>query len=400
VSLSTVRAQLPDGWELIFSDEFDGSDIDMSKWEHEVTAGGGGNGEFQVYTPDPANSYLQDGKLFVRTTLLSENINPQTGEPFGEDFLTSGVLDLEALYGVCNVPDWNGCYRTGGDIPPIASGKVRSNQKFSYRYGYSEISAKMTVGDWLWPAMWMLPDKWYYGGWPMSGEIDIIESIGNRNYRCNGMLQGIQHMGSTLHWGVEPSQNKWHLTHASQHNEENNYGDNFHMYGLLWTPEGMEWFLDGESMLKVPNPWITERTPDNCFTGFYDLGAPWSGNPNDPWTPEVTCDHFMAPFDQDFHFLFNVAVGGQWYIPEDGCVNWDGEAGRQKPWQNGGGQQGMMWDFYNAKDGWLDTWTNEGDNVALQVDYVRVYQPPEGFARTQVPEGCPVPPGPDNCPAP
>ena len=55
------------------------------------------------------------------------------------------------MYGVCNVPDWGGCYRTGGEIPPIASGRVRSNQKFSYRYGYAEISAKMGVGDWLWP---------------------------------------------------------------------------------------------------------------------------------------------------------------------------------------------------------------------------------------------------------
>ena len=59
------------------------------------------------------------------------------------------------------------------------------------------------------------------------------------------------------------------------------------------------WYIDGESILKVPDPWINERTADNCFTGFYDFGAPWSGPPTSPWDPELTCDQYMAPFDQD-----------------------------------------------------------------------------------------------------
>ena len=55
------------------------------------------------------------------------------------------------LYGECNVPNWSGCYREGGDIPPIASGKIRTREKFSMRYGRVEIRAKMPVGDWTWP---------------------------------------------------------------------------------------------------------------------------------------------------------------------------------------------------------------------------------------------------------
>ena len=55
------------------------------------------------------------------------------------------------LYGVCNVPDWNGCVRYGGDIPPIASARLRTLGKFFFQYGKAEIRAKMPVGDWMWP---------------------------------------------------------------------------------------------------------------------------------------------------------------------------------------------------------------------------------------------------------
>lgn len=297
--------------------------------------------------------------------------------------------------------DNNGCYRTGGDIPPMASARLRTNEKFSFRYGRAEISAKMPVGDWLWPALWLLPEKWLYGGWPESGEIDMTESIGNRNYRCDGTLRGIQHMGSTLHWGVSWDQNRYYLTSSGFGNEGQNFGDYFHTYRLDWSPEGMEFFIDNLRILSVPDPLINERDPSNCFTGFYDFGAPWApGAPgNTPWINELTCHHFMAPFDQDFHFIFNVAVGGtNWFIP-DNCVNWDGEAGREKPWSNGIGQQQGMWEFYNARAGWEDTWAREGDNNAMQVEWVRVYKRAGGYGRTQVPDGCAEPPFPDNCPA-
>jgi len=389
-----------DDWDLIFSDEFDGPEIDLSVWEHEITAGGGGNAEFQVYTPDPVNSYIQDGKLFIKPTMLADNINPQTGEPYGEEFLRSGVLDLEELYGECNVPDFFGCYRTGGDIPPIASGRVRSNQKFSFRYGKAEVFAKMPVGDWTWPALWLLPDKWYYGGWPMSGEIDMVEAIGNRNFKCDGVFKGIQHVGATLHWGVDWTENRYYLTSQGFNDDDHNFGDNFHKYGLIWTPNGMKFYLDDELFQTIPSPMIDERDSTNCFTGFYEFGSPWGGNHGDPWTTDKSCDQPMAPFDQDMHFIFNVAVGGtNGFIP-DGCSNMDGEAGRQKPWVNNVGQAEGMWNFYNARESWEDTWTNEGDNLAMQVDWVRVYQPSEGFGTTDIPAGCPTDSGPRNCPAP
>ena len=55
--------------------------------------------------------------------------------------------------------------------------------------------------------------------------------------------------------------------------------------------------MDDEWLMSVPDPLIHED--ESCFSGFYDLGAPWGDDPTDPWVPELTCDHYMAPFDQE-----------------------------------------------------------------------------------------------------
>jgi len=394
-----------DDWELVWFDEFDGELIDSTKWQSEITAGGGGNEEFQVYNDDPMNTYIQDGKLFIKASLLADNTNPLTNQPFGEDFLTNGVLDLETMYGRCDVhepsPDWESCYREGGRIPPTASGRLRSFEKFSFRYGRAIIRAKMPVGDWLWPALWLLPEDWAYGSgdWPESGEIDMQESIGNRDYVCDGSPRGMQHMGTTMHWGLNRGNNRWEWTHTSRDNLTHPFGEFFHEYRFDWSPQGIEFYLDDEKIMTVPgNALIDERTPDNCYTGWYDFGAPWFGDEAvDVWTEDVTCDHFMAPFDQPFHFILNVAVGGTTgFIPDD-CVNAGGDENRQKPWRNFIPQVEGMWDFYDAKDFWYNSWISEGDNAAMQVDYVRVFKPKDGFPPTQVPEGCPEPPFTNNC---
>ena len=62
-------------------------------------------------------------------------------------------------------------------------------------------------------------------------------------------------------------------------------------------------YVDDELHLTIPGGHlIDDRDPSNCFTGFYDFGAPW--NDANPWTEDKTCDHFMAPFDQDVSIVF------------------------------------------------------------------------------------------------
>ena len=86
---------------------------------------------------------------------------------------------------MCTGNGFYGCSR-GSDgnhyINPVMSGKLTTVNSFSMKYGRVEVKAKLPKGDWLWPAIWMLPRHNEYGEWPASGEIDIMESRGNLNY--------------------------------------------------------------------------------------------------------------------------------------------------------------------------------------------------------------------------
>lgn len=78
------------------------------------------------------------------------------------------------------------------------SARLRSVKSFSFAYGRLEIKAKLPKGDWIWPALWLLPKDQAYGKWPASGEIDLMESRGNAPGFSAG---GYDSFASTLHWG-------------------------------------------------------------------------------------------------------------------------------------------------------------------------------------------------------
>lgn len=104
-------------------------------------------------------------------------------------------------------------------------------------YGRVEIRAKLPTGDWLWPAMWLMPKGSTYGGWPRSGEIDLMEARGNWNYVANGRQIGVEQFGSTLHFGTEWWNSAWWSTHFER-NTASGQGLNrdFHLYQMEWTP--------------------------------------------------------------------------------------------------------------------------------------------------------------------
>lgn len=350
----------PEEWRLIWEDNFDF--FDSSKWEHEVTAWGGGNNEFQVYIPDKKNVYVEDGSLKIRATLLKDNINPKTGKPFGDEFVRSGRMDLWDLYGKCTMSQNGGCFRDKGNVPVIASGRVRTKGRFSFKYGKVEVRAKMPGGDWQWPAIWALPERSVYGGWPKSGEIDMAEIIGNRDLKTrNGESRGHDRMGSALHWGVASNQNRYYKTNQHIYDTNNPYSG-WHIYTLEWYEnKGLSLLVDGRRVLDVPYP-LMDKNPR--WPGFWEFGKPWNTNTN-PWFGRGK----IAPFDQDFHLLLNVAVGGtNGFIP-DGLVNQGGRF--NKPWNNGMSWRQAKDSFYNKRGEWQWTW--EDGKGAMEVDYIRVY---------------------------
>jgi len=319
---------------LVLEDDFNGASLDKSKWNQDVTLWGGGNWEFQAYTPLTDNTYTKDGKLYIKPTL--------TADKYGENFLKTGRWDMKAMYGSCTQSSSAGCVRDGkhGLLNPIMSGRLTS--KATITYGKVEIVAKLPRGDWIWPALWMYPKSHTYGGWPRSGEIDIMESRGNRNF---GHL-GVNHMGTTLHWGTQHV-NKYQLTSKGTDAKHGTFADGLHKYTFDWDQTGMDFYLDDEKI-------VTFNTPQQGFFRWGNLPG------NNIWNAP------NAPFNHPFYLIINVAVGGTNGFFPDGISN----GGYSKPWNNKDSDGPQK--FWNAKNKWYPTW--KGDDAAMQIESVKIWQ--------------------------
>lgn len=113
----------------------------------------------------------------------------------------------------CTMNSFYGCERTSGAggnyLNPIISARVRTVKSFNFKYGRVEFKAKIPKGDWIWPALWLLPRDNAYGTWPSSGEIDVMESRGNDpSYQFGGCDK----FTSTLHWGPSYAFNRYPMT--------------------------------------------------------------------------------------------------------------------------------------------------------------------------------------------
>ncbi|GFN88839.1 beta-1,3-glucan-binding protein 1 [Plakobranchus ocellatus] len=231
---------------------------------------------------------------------------------------------------------WNkdGCVRLGqrGFLPPILSGRLHSVA--SLKYGILEIRAKIPLGDWLWPALWLRPrNSPYKGGWPRGGEIDLMESRGNKGSWDVGMVR------SAVHWGTSGRDRK---TTAGR-KQGGSWHDQFHIYKLEWTTDHIATYVDSQRIMYL-----------EAGTSMYDRGH-FSG-PN-IWASGGK----MAPFDQEFYFILNVAVGGTGGTFPDSRRTWT------KPWRNNSPNPAK--DFWDGRNDWLPTW--KGDEVAMIVDWVQ-----------------------------
>ncbi|CAO1367307.1 unnamed protein product [Diamesa serratosioi] len=338
--------------DLIFEENFD--ELDFETWQHEITLAGGGNWEFQVYTNNRSNSFVEDGNLNIRPSL--------TADEFGEGFLSSGVMNLHGgapadQSDQCTWSDFWGCERVGTPdhiINPIRSGQIKTINSFSFKYGKVEVKAKMPAGDWIWPAIWLLPKKSVYGGWPRSGEIDMVESRGNRYLFSGSTNVGVEQVGSTLHFGPSPSQNGWPTSHYEKQSGTNSGFDRgFHLYQLEWTKTSLTFKIDNV---------VTGRIDAVKDGGFFKRGG-FPIHEANPWAKGT----IMAPFDQEFYLIINNAVGGTNYF-NDAFVN----RGSGKPWSNTSPYAPR--DFWNRRNDWLPSWNlKAGNDAAIQVDYVRVW---------------------------
>lgn len=249
-------------WHLVWSDEFDAARIDPEKWTLARDCWGGGNAERQCYTDRDSNAAVRDGLLLI--TARRERF---TGPAYTVDQRTS--------------PD-----RQGRATKPFTSARLDTRGKAAWRYGRIEVRARLPQGQGLWPAIWMLPEQNRFGAWAASGEIDIMEAV-NLGEACrvgepgcvDGHEQGIL---GTLHFGgVAPANRQRGATTAMPAPL-----DGFHVYALDWSPQAIRWSIDGVPyQSQHPGDWSTTASADPA-----------------------------APFDQPFHLVLNLAVGG--HLPE------------------------------------------------------------------------------------
>lgn len=333
---------------LIFNEDFS-KGLDFSTWKHELTLGGGGNWEFQYYINNRSNSYVQNKTLVIKPTLTADRLGARQVDgslPTTLDIWGSAPADT------CTSNAFYGCSRSSGGpniINPIQSARLRTVNSFSFKYGKLEIQAKMPRGDWLWPAMWLLPVDEAYGLWPASGEIDLVESRGNPASYSAG---GNNCFGSTLHYGPYWPDDPYMTTHGDFCLKSGDLSQDFHTYGLVWTENYMYTYIDNDSQ-RVLNVTIDKS--------FWERGG-WNKNNriNNPWVGQPN----NAPFDQRFYLIFNLAVGGtNGYFP-------DGVGA--KPWSDKSQQAAK--EFNNNIQNVVRSWDLIGTESALQIRSVKVWQ--------------------------
>lgn len=243
---------------------------------------------------DEENCYVNNGILHIKPTLTSDK--------FGEDFLTSGTIDIGDE---CTSSRPNGCSRTGTPddiLNPIRSARIRSINSFSFKYGRVEIRAKIPTGNWLWPAIWMLPTDNVYGVWPKSGEIDILESRGNPNLTRWGKQIGVERLSATLNYGLSETDPYGIASLSSKINSPPGQGYNldFHNYRLEWAADHITFKVDEDEIGTV-----------TVGDGFWKLGGfgahfpesanVWTkGGVNAPFDEQVWFDLLLTSFDKSF----------------------------------------------------------------------------------------------------
>ncbi|CBY42746.1 unnamed protein product, partial [Oikopleura dioica] len=349
--------------ELVFEENWEYLNMDI--WEHEMTMGGGGNWEFQTYLNNRTNSYVKDNTLYIAPTFLAD--------VEGEEFLWTGNQDLWGASPAdqCTGNAWWGCQRQGTNpnyLNPINSARLRTVRSINLQYARIEIEAQLPRGDWLWPAIWMMPKHLSYGKWPASGEIDIMESRGNDRITDprNGEEVGNNCFGTTLHWGPNWNKNGFPKTHENHCYSPGHLTNQMHTYTIDWTSEYIAWEFDGQEVYRVDT---------NGYNGFWQMGDWDTSDPgmSNPWE-NGTRNKKMAPFDTEFYLIFNLAVGGVNEYWSDQFIYEN-----PKPWTSQSTQ--AMKDFWDKKNTWQHTWN--GEDAAMKIGRIRMWQRGDGTEELQ-----------------
>ncbi|KAK1758048.1 glycoside hydrolase [Echria macrotheca] len=343
-----IRSVVKHNYCLVLEENFDGP-LDTSVWEHEVQLGGFGNGEFQMTTASEENVFVEGGSLFIKATLQDDGLIQKDSKI---DLLEAGTCTSK--YPIDCIAVTNTTVGNSSIVPPVISGRITTRKGATIKYGRVEVTAKLPEGDWLWPAIWMMPTDDKYGPWPQSGEIDIAESRGNNYTYPQG---GNNIVSSALHWGPDPANDAFWRTNVKRPALHTTYSAGFNTFGLEWSQKYLFTYINSR-LLQVL--YVNFDSPLWDRGNFPDVNSNGTRMEN-PWAEG---GQYNTPFDQQFFLILNLAVGGTngWFE--------DGKNG--KPWLNR--SPNAKKDFWQAKDKWFPTWTQP----QMEVSKVMMWQQCDG----------------------
>lgn len=206
----TQTGGAPQGnWNIVWSDEFNGTSINSSNWMYDIGngSGGWGNNEAEYYTSLAQNAYV-----------------------------SNGLLNIVALH-----QSYDGYNYT--------SARMKTEGLFTLEYGRVAFRARLPAGQGLWPALWLFPESSVYGGWAASGEIDVMENVGSNPTNVFG----------TLHFGGPYPDN------AQSYGPNYNFPPgasvtNFNIYTLEWASNAVNWYVNGLLYENQTSWWSSSNT--------------------------------------------------------------------------------------------------------------------------------------------
>ncbi|EDW19790.1 gram-negative bacteria-binding protein 1 [Drosophila mojavensis] len=314
--------------QLIFEEEFD--QLNESRWLHDVRV---------PLDSTDAEFVLYDGKARVLNGQLI--IEPKLWSSYRPDLhITSAQLDLSDRCTGTHNKQKECVLLTSGPLimPPVVAPRLSTKESFAFKYGRIEIRAKFPKGDWLVPLLLLQPLMEAYGqtGYE-SGQLRVAMIRGNQHLRLpHGKLIDGRTVFAGAVLSTEASQREDFMV---QQRRSVHFGDNFHLYSLVWSSQGLRFLIDGQEYGKI-------------LTGFAE------SNLNPSWRRGGP----MAPFDRMFYITLGLSVGGF-----GDFVDKLRTSSFEKPWINKHPQAKL--NFWQSQDQWLPTWKQP----ALLVDYVRVY---------------------------
>ena len=270
-----ASGQTPEGWHLVWNDEFSGKQIDTTKWDFQTGTGsqyglvGWGNNELQYYRKE--NAFVKDGNLVLEAR--KEN--------------------------------YEGMSYTSARLRTV---KDDGTELFTKTYGRIEARIKMPAGNGIWPAFWLLPATTDYGTWASSGEIDILEAKGRLPNRVYG----------TVHFGQPWPGNKY--SGGMYKFPDGGKITDYHVYSLEWEPGVLRWLVDGNKYYETSQWWSlgAGESEPYAYPAPYDkpfyillnfaLGGNYDGgvSPEDSDLPAQMLVDWVRVYDKNEPYATNV----------------------------------------------------------------------------------------------